>query len=374
ERLASAEAIANRLKEEKHDLERREAALVQQEASISEETVAMATQTEELTQQLTVLRAEKARMEENHKQLETEWDAARTLVTQVEDHLRMARQTLQEMREERGHFEVDSARNDSDRQHLRETCLTEVNAQPEDLIASESAFMSGEELTTAEASYQEMKQRIENMGAVNMMALEEFNECEQRFTFLTRERDDLLQSITDTQQAIKELDLITKDRFEQAFAAINSNFTTAFQTIFGGGTAEMRLTEVDSSGDAGIDIVASPPGKRMQNVLLLSGGEKAMTALALLIAIFKYQPSPFCILDEVDAPLDEANVGRFTRLIGDMSAQTQFIVVTHNRKTMETGSVLYGVTMQEPGISKLVSVRWEGDEAPSQKRKAATAA
>ena len=375
ERLASAEAIARRLEEEKLDLERREAALVQQEASISEETMAMANQSEELAQQLTVLRAEKVRMEENQKQLEQEWDAARTRVTQVEDHLRMARQTLQEMREERGRFEVDKARNDSDRQHLRETCLAEVNAQPEDLIASETAFMSGEELAMAEANYQEMKQRIENMGAVNMMALEEFNECEQRFTFLTRERDDLLQSITDTQQAIKELDLITKDRFEQAFAAINANFTAAFHTIFGGGTAEMRLTEADSSGDAGIDIVASPPGKRLQNVLLLSGGEKAMTALALLIAIFRYQPSPFCILDEVDAPLDEANVGRFTRLIGDMSAQTQFIVVTHNRKTMETGSVLYGVTMQEPGVSKLVSVRWEGDEAPTQKRnRAATAA
>ncbi len=374
ERLASAEAIARRLEEEKQDLVRREAALMHQEASISEETTAMARQSEELTQQLTVLRAEKVRLEENQKQLEAEWDAARTRVTQVEDHLRMARQTLQEMREERGRFEVDKARNDSDRQHLRETCLTEVNAQPEDLIASETAFMSGEELAMAEANYQEMKQRIENMGAVNMMALEEFNECEQRFTFLTRERDDLLQSITDTQQAIKELDLITKDRFEQAFAAINANFGAAFHTIFGGGMAEMRLTEVDSSGDAGIDIVASPPGKRLQNVLLLSGGEKAMTALALLIAIFRYQPSPFCILDEVDAPLDEANVGRFTRLIGDMSAQTQFIVVTHNRKTMETGSVLYGVTMQEPGVSKLVSVRWEGDEAPTQKRKAATAA
>ena len=374
ERLASAEAIARRLEEEKLDLERREAALVHQEASISEETSAMARQSEELAQQLTVLRAEKVRMEENQKQLEQEWDAARTRVTQVEDHLRLARQTLQEMREERGRFEVDKARNDSDRQHLRETCLAEVNAQPEDLIASETAFMSGDELAMAEANYQEMKQRIENMGAVNMMALEEFNECEQRFTFLTRERDDLLQSISDTQQAIKELDLITKDRFEQAFAAINANFTAAFQTIFGGGTAEMRLTEADSSGDAGIDIVASPPGKRLQNVLLLSGGEKAMTALALLIAIFRYQPSPFCILDEVDAPLDEANVGRFTRLIGDMSAQTQFIVVTHNRKTMETGSVLYGVTMQEPGVSKLVSVRWEGDEVPAQKRKAATAA
>jgi chromosome segregation protein len=374
ERLASAEAIAKRLQEEKADLQRREAALRQQEAAISEETMAIARQTEELTQQLEVLRAERVRLEVKQKELEEEWDTARTRVTQAEDHLRMARQTLQEMRDERGKFEIEKARNDSGRQHLRETCLAEVNAQPEDLIASETAFMSGEELATAEASYREMKQRIENMGAVNMMALEEFNECEQRFTFLTRERDDLLQSISDTQQAIKELDVITKEKFEQAFAAINANFTSAFHTIFGGGTAEMRLTEVDSSGDAGIDIVASPPGKRLQNVLLLSGGEKAMTALALLIAIFRYQPSPFCILDEVDAPLDEANVGRFTRLIGDMSAQTQFIVVTHNRKTMETGSVLYGVTMQEPGVSKLVSVRWEGDVAPQQKQRAATAA
>ena len=374
ERLASAEAIAQRLQEEKADLERREAALRQQEASISEETAAMARQTEELTNQLEVLRKEKACLEAKQKVQEQEWEEARTRVTRVEDHLRMARQSLLEMREERGKFEVEKARNDSDRQHLRETCVAEVNAQPEDLIASETAFMSGEELAAAEASYREMKQRIENMGAVNMMALEEYNECEQRFSFLTRERDDLLESIADTQQAIKELDQLTKDKFEQAFAAINTNFTAAFHTIFGGGTAEMRLTEPDSSGDAGIDIVASPPGKRLQNVLLLSGGEKAMTALALLIAIFRYQPSPFCILDEVDAPLDEANVGRFTRLIGDMSAQTQFIVVTHNRKTMETGSVLYGVTMQEPGVSKLVSVRWEGDdEGPTRKQKAAAA-
>jgi chromosome segregation protein len=374
ERLASAEAIARRLQEESADLDRREAALRQQEISINEETVAMAQQTEELTRQLEVLRTEKVRLEDRQKELELEWDTARDRVTAAEDHLRAARQTLQEMRDERGKFEIEKARNDSDRHHLRETCLAEVNAQPEDLIASEAVFMSGEELAVAEANYREMKQRIDNMGAVNMMAVEEYNECEQRFTFLTRERDDLLQSIADTQQAIKELDLITREKFEQAFASINANFTSAFHTIFGGGTAEMRLTEPDSSGEAGIDIVASPPGKRLQNVLLLSGGEKAMTALALLIAIFRYQPSPFCILDEVDAPLDEANVGRFTRLIGDMSSNTQFIVVTHNRKTMETGSVLYGVTMQEPGVSKLVSVRWEGDEAPAPRQRAASAA
>ena len=374
ERLAAAEAIAARLGEERAELDRREAALRQQESSIKEETATLALQSEELARHLEALRAEKLRLNTRQKELEQEWESGHTRLTQMEDHLRMGRQSLMELREKRGHAEVEQAKNESDRQHLRETCVSEVNAQPEDLIASEAVFMSGEELAAAETNYREMKQRIDSMGAVNMMALEEFNECEQRFTFLTRERDDLLQSIADTQQAIAELDLISKDKFEQAFNSINANFSTAFHTIFGGGMAEMRLTEVDSSGDAGIDIVASPPGKRLQNVLLLSGGEKAMTALALLIAIFRYQPSPFCILDEVDAPLDEANVGRFTRLIGEMSAQTQFIVVTHNRKTMETGSVLYGVTMQEPGVSKIVSVRWEGEESPAPKRAAAATA
>ncbi len=373
ERLTAAEALAARLTEERAELDRRETALQLQATSIGDETAALAKQSEELAVQLEGLRGEKLRLEVRQRELEQEWDAARTRVTQMEDHLRMGRQSLQELREQRSHAEVDRAKNDSDRQHLRETCMSEVNAQPEDLIATEAAFMSGEELAIAEANYREMKQRIEAMGPVNMMALEEFNECEQRFTFLTRERDDLLQSIADTQQAIAELDQATKEKFELAFHAINKNFSEAFHTIFGGGMAEMRLTEPDSSGDAGIDIVASPPGKRLQNVLLLSGGEKAMTALALLIAIFRYQPSPFCILDEVDAPLDEANVGRFTRLIGDMSGQTQFIIVTHNRKTMEMGSVLYGVTMQEPGVSKLVSVRWEGSEAPAPKRQAAAA-
>jgi len=376
ERLAAAEALATRLREERTEMERRETTLQQQVLSLGDETAGLAKQSEELTQQLDGLRAEKLRLEVRQKELEQEWESARTRVTETEDHLRMARQQLQELREQRNHSEVERAKNESDRGHLRESCMSEVNAQPEDLIATETAFMSGEELAAAEANYREMKQRVENMGAVNMMALEEFNECEQRFTFLTRERDDLLKSMADTQQAIVELDQATKEKFEHAFHAINKSFSDAFHAIFGGGMAEMRLTEPDSSGDAGIDIVASPPGKRLQNVLLLSGGEKAMTALALLIAIFRYQPSPFCILDEVDAPLDEANVGRFTKLIGEMSSQTQFIVVTHNRKTMEIAPVLYGVTMQEPGVSKLVSVRWEetGNENAGAKATAVSAA
>jgi chromosome segregation protein len=250
-----------------------------------------------------------------------------------------------------------------------------MNLHPEDLIAQEVQILGGEELAAADASYHEMKAKLEAMGPVNMMALEEYQECEQRYTFLSRERDDLVQSISDTQQTIKELDEVSRQKFEEAFAVINKNFAECFRTLFGGGTGEMHLTEADSSGDTGIDIAAQPPGKRLQNVLLLSGGEKALTALALLIAIFRYQPSPFCVLDEVDAPLDEANVGRFTKLIGEMSGQTQFLIVTHNKRTMEMAAVLYGVTMQEPGVSKLVSVKWdEASTANEPAAKAATAA
>jgi len=212
------------------------------------------------------------------------------------------------------------------------------------------------------------------MGPVNMMALEEFQECEQRESFLRRERDDLVQSIENTQLTITELDQVSRQKFEEAFRFINTHFAIAFQSLFGGGHGEMRLSEPDSSGESGIDIAAQPPGKRLQNILLLSGGEKALAALALLIAIFRYRPSPFCILDEVDAPLDESNVGRFNKMLTEMSGQTQFIVVTHNRKTMEMGSVLYGVTMQEPGVSKLVSVKWEdvGAAVPAPATRAAS--
>jgi len=196
-----------------------------------------------------------------------------------------------------------------------------------------------------------------------MMALEEYQQCEERHGFLDRERKDLLASIADTQQAIRELDQVSRERFEKAFEIINRNFAETFQTLFGGGTGQLRLTEPDSSGECGLEMVAQPPGKRLQNVLLLSGGEKALTALALLVAVFRYQPSPFCILDEVDAPLDESNVVRFTKLVAQMSQQTQFLVVTHNRRTMEMAEVLYGVTMQEPGVSKLVSVKWKETQA-----------
>jgi chromosome segregation protein len=365
ERLASAETIDQRLAVEIAQANDRVSSLQQQHASLIDERVALEVSSEQLALQADALRAEKSHLEERKASFEQEWEGARSRAGQIDETLRGRRQSLDELRAERSQRQIEKARNDADRDYLRQTCASELNAQPEELMAQEEQLLAGEDLVAAETRYNEMKARVEAMGPVNMMALEEFQECEQREGFLRRERDDLVQSIQNTQMTITELDEISQQKFEEAFRFINASFATAFQSLFGGGHGEMRLGEPDSSGESGIDIVAQPPGKRLQNVLLLSGGEKALTALALLIAVFRYQPSPFCILDEVDAPLDEANVGRFNKMLAEMCEQTQFIVVTHNRKTMEMGSVMYGVTMQEPGVSKLVSVKWEDDVAAS---------
>ena len=216
--------------------------------------------------------------------------------------------------------------------------------------------LPAEVLDEREKEQHEIREKMESMGAVNMMALEEYQEADQRFEFLNTQRQDLLDSIRDTAQAIDEIDSVCRKQFREAFDAINGGFKDVFVHLFGGGHGELRLLE-EAGEDAGVEIVAQPPGKKLQNVLLLSGGEKALTALALLIALFRYKPSPFCVLDEVDAPLDDANVDRFANMVREMSRQTQFIVITHSKSTMETASTLYGVTMEEPGFSKIVSVR-----------------
>lgn len=192
-----------------------------------------------------------------------------------------------------------------------------------------------------------------------MLALEELGEAEERLLFLTTQRQDIIDSIATTEEALREIKQRSREKFRSAFDAINANFVEFFQELFGGGRGEMTLLESEDILEAGIEVVAQPPGKRLQNILLLSGGEKAMTAIALVMAIFKYRPSPFCLLDEVDAPLDDANVGRFVNKIAEMSEKTQFIVITHNKRTMEAARALYGVTMQEAGVSKVVSVKFE---------------
>ena len=210
---------------------------------------------------------------------------------------------------------------------------------------------------TAEEAITRLKAKIDRLGPVNMMAIEQFDELEQRHVFLTTQRRDLIDSIAQTSQAIARIDETTKARFTEAFTAIQANFQVTFSTLFGGGRAGLSLLDENDPLESGIDIVASPPGKRLQSVQLLSGGEKALTAIALMFAIFRYKPSPFCLLDEIDAPLDDANVHRFIEMLRGMLDRTQFILITHNRQTMEIANRLYGVTMEEPGVSKLISVQ-----------------
>ena len=317
-----------------------------------------------LAEQVVEWSAERETAQTRDRELQDELQAVRVRIVELEETLKSARAELDAARDRRGELSAAQARVQSDVQHMSETCVQELGQQRHELIADESLpRVAGEELATEDSAYHEMRTRLENMGPVNMMALEEYKETAQRHEFLETQRQDLLQSIENTQNTIKEIDTISKQKFEEAFNIINENFGRTFSKLFGGGQGFMRLTDLENSMESGIDVVASPPGKKLQNVLLLSGGEKALTALALLVGIFQYQPSPFCILDEVDAPLDEANVGRFTELVREMSIQTQFIIITHSKKTMGMAPVLYGVTMQEPGVSKLVSVRFNDEAA-----------
>jgi chromosome segregation protein len=318
-----------------------------------------------LAEQVVEWSAEREIAQQRDRELQEELQAVRIRIVELEEALKTAREALDAARDRRGELSAVQARVESDLQHMAETCVQELSQQRDELLADQSLpHLAGEELVNEDNLYREMRTRLENMGPVNMMALEEYKETAQRHEFLETQRQDLLQSIENTLNTIKEIDTISRQKFEEAFNVINENFGRTFSKLFGGGQGFMRLTDLENSMESGIDVVASPPGKKLQNVLLLSGGEKALTALALLVGIFQYQPSPFCILDEVDAPLDEANIGRFTELVAEMSLQTQFIIITHSKKTMSMAPVLYGVTMQEPGVSKLVSVRF--NEEPSK--------
>jgi chromosome segregation protein len=214
------------------------------------------------------------------------------------------------------------------------------------------------DLSAAKTQLDDIRKKIDALGPVNMMALEELSEVEDRFDFLINQKMDIEKAISDTQSAIAEIKRRSREKFVEAFTAINENFKKMFIELFGGGQGEMKLIDETDVLESGIEIIAQPPGKRLQNVLLLSGGEKAMAALSLVMAIFKYRPSPFCLLDEVDAPLDDVNIGRFADKVVEMSAETQFMVITHNKRTMEAARTLYGVTMEDPGVSKLISVKF----------------
>jgi chromosome segregation protein len=340
------------------DMSERVNSLRREIESAATERVQREAENQQLAVLLEDLSAEHNASEAREGLLQFESDQVRARLTEIDEALRSGRQLLDQARDHRGELAAAVAKLQSDAQYMAETCLNELGIQRPELMADATiAIVTGEQLAAEDQAQREMRTRLDAMGPVNMMALEEYKETAERHAFLDTQRKDLLDSIANTQATIAEIDTFSRQKFAEAFGRINENFQATFKKLFGGGHAFMRLTDEENNMESGIDVVASPPGKKLQNVLLLSGGEKALTALALLVGIFQYQPAPFCILDEVDAPLDEANIGRFTDLVKEMSVQTQFVLITHSKKTMSIAPVLYGVTMQEPGVSKLVSVQ-----------------
>lgn len=366
------ERVSSRVKDNQRTLERRDGlqtAVIQSEYQLDSEV-----------KQFDILCKDVRNIDEQTADLRRQLD-------EQEIHVQVARQNLEGAHGEVGRLEVSKATVEADYNNLSVSCqdalqmnLEQVRVDVNRLEQEGSIVANAEEVEsidddsstqqskvksveapkqhlTPEEFIVQLREKIDHLGPVNMMAIDQFDELEQRHDFLTTQRQDLLDSIRSTGEAIKRIDITTRERFREAFVAINENLQQTFATLFGGGRAGLVLLDESDILESGIDIIAQPPGKRLQSIQLLSGGEKALTAMALMFAIFRYKPSPFCLLDEIDAPLDDANIGRFVEMLRGMQDHTQFVLVTHNRKTMEIADRLYGVTMEEPGVSKLISVK-----------------
>ena len=403
ERVTALDAEVRRLEESARELEDRISARKQEVEQIRARRTGLL---DEVAESERLLDEGVKGLDDLRERVRNADEAAQAIRQQVDAQdgvIRQARHALDGVRQQASAFELARVTAEADLAHVAQSCLEAVQVPIDDVLADvaameaagetepDAAVINAEETDpeaedvaaigdmaaagaaveaadaalaaaqqrsmSAEDAISALKGKIERLGPVNMMAIEQFDELETRHTFLTTQRQDLIDSIAQTSEAIKRIDETTKARFREAFTAIQQNFQVTFSTLFGGGHAGLSLLDENDPLESGIDIVASPPGKRLQNVMLLSGGEKALTAIALMFAIFKYKPSPFCLLDEIDAPLDDANVTRFVEMLRGMLDHTQFILITHNRRTMEIANRLYGVTMEEPGVSKLISVQ-----------------
>ena len=364
ERRRGAEAAFQRIDRLHADLERRVQTLEKQRADAAAEREQRIGESAELADRQRTLTEARGEALAQAQAAAAQGQALRQQLAELEAQLKSERAALDRLRDTRAAKSSELAKLRSDLEYLEASCLAEVNLEAQVLREdAEIARIGGDELIAEEETCRTLRQKMEQMGPVNMMALDEYKETAERHSFLEAQRKDLIESIENTVETIKEIEQISRAKFDEAFAQINENFGKVFERLFHGGQAFLRLTEAENQAEAGLEIVVSPPGKKLQNVLLLSGGEKALTALALLVGIFQFRPSPFCILDEVDAALDETNVGRFADLMRSLGQDTQFLVVTHSKRMMQAADMIYGVTMQEPGVSKIVSVRLGHREA-----------
>ena len=335
-------------------------------------------------EELVRLQSERSRLNEELAAREQERTQREAALAQVEADLRAARQRLAGLQERRSRLEIERAQHQLQIENLcrrieekyqvrlqdvRSECITityadEGPARVQVLTPEEMAQAGlATDWDAVARQVEALQKRLDEMGAVNLVAIEEYEEAEQRHQFLTQQYEDLVQAKARLLEVIQRINSETRQMFLETFEQIRRNFAALFTEVFGGGSADLRLMDESDVLESGIEILARPPGKKLQTISLLSGGEQTMTAVALLFAIYQVKPSPFCVLDELDAPLDEANIGRFLRILQRFLNHSQFIIITHNKRTISMADVLYGVTMEERGVSKIVSVRFRREDA-----------
>jgi len=323
-----------------------------QEASERQETLFSAGT--RLNTELEVLYHKREEEKERFQELKDLFDAEVERLNAQEEVLKGLRSRVNQSRDTLSSQQLQNRETSLDLEHLRQAFMEKYRL---DLLEVPDREDDDFDAEAAEQNVLRLRKLIDEMGEVNLTALDDYRELDDRFQFLTSQQDDLRRSLDDLQKAIAKMNRTTRKRFRETFDLVNAKFQEVFPRLFRGGKAELKLTDENDLLETGIDIAVQPPGKKLQNVTLLSGGEKALTAVALIFSIFLIKPSPFCMLDEVDAPLDDANIGRFNEIVKEMSALSQFIIITHNKRTMEIADILYGVTMEEPGVSRFVSVR-----------------
>jgi chromosome segregation protein len=384
--LASEEQLCASFRHQKQNLEQRIRELAQVVEQRRAECSSFISRKEQAEVEIQDSRSQIDRLQHEREQVNVQTaellaqkQSQETEVTGREEGLREQRRRLTEVQQQRGTLEVELAQKNMSVQNLRERVQQKYHLNLDDIrsecititFADEGSakvhVMTPEEMAAAGGAtdwaavsqqVESLQKRIDEMGPVNLVAIEEYEETEQRYQFLTKQSDDLVQAKAQLLEVINRINTQTQEMFKTTFEQIRDNFRTMFTEVFGGGKADLILTDENDVLESGIDIVARPPGKQLQTISLLSGGEQTMTAVSLLFSIYQVKPSPFCVLDELDAPLDESNINRFIRVLQRFIDNSQFIIITHNKRTIGMADVLYGVTMEEHGVSKIVSVKF----------------
>ncbi len=359
EHLASRqEPLKYRLVELASVIKSRSEGVVQYEKTIAQLTQATA----DAESQLSTIEGSVADFTQKLDALRQDRTAKAKQLALLEADIAGKREAADTLREQRGQLEIKLAESRMRRQNLADRVTSEWAAPLEEILATPEPERPDEEAAQGPIPYEkaiaELRSKIEAMGPVNLVAIEEYQELEERYAFLTSQQSDLINAKQQLLEMIRKINQTTAELFAATFAKINENFQVMYERLFNGGSAKLVMVSDDDILESGIDIIARPPGKRLQSVSLLSGGERTMTAVALLFSIYMIKPSPFCMLDELDAALDESNIGRFVKVLADFLKQSQFIVITHNRRTIAGADTIYGVTMQETGISRVVSMKF----------------